>query len=569
MSDGVRLGFGFHVAQRTTQSQALRGALWLTVAVCCSVQAGARAFKATGNTDPKHRAVPWHKGEVVVTFDTMPTRMSFDLPCYAKMITENDIQYINGATETYIDGFAEGQSYEVWNDRQNVYSRFWIESQNDARIVVRHRNALVRDGKIAHAKQRKVSPYGRGEWTDERFTFHPDGTHTRRVKVYTPAAATSQPWPAQPISRSISKSGGLPEVSVHELEGMYVMGRGPGRLVGDELEKKGLTLIKMDGRHRDIAFDPYPLRLNASGEEMYRAYGDLKHANIHVINTRSTWRPFRIGRPNERVDGPPHFLLLMTPYKPVHRLTNLVPSFPAGATRRQGYFLAGLGQMQYTRYWQVTKDAIFEIWLNGFTRSKEPAEELAVLARSWLRAPTMRLLSSTGTAAYGYDMAARAYLVGVKPGGQPTAVQVQLDASAASPVVNPTFLVNHWGSRRAALDINGTTVSRGKNLRLGHYKALDLEDGRTWRSVLILWVRARSTKPIRFTIRRGGPASVEPGVPFRTWKSAKGTSVEARLVEDTDETVILESRSGQRLEVKRTYLSAEDRQYLDGLRRQR
>ena len=29
MSDGVRLAFGSHVAHRATQSQALRGALWL------------------------------------------------------------------------------------------------------------------------------------------------------------------------------------------------------------------------------------------------------------------------------------------------------------------------------------------------------------------------------------------------------------------------------------------------------------------------------------------------------------------------------------------------------------
>ena len=538
----------------------------VAVAIGCLGQAHAQKFRAVGNTDSKHRAAPWHKGEVVVTFDTMPTRMSFDLPCYPKMITENGIQYINGATETYIDGFAEGQSYEVWNDKQNVYSRFWIESQNDARIVVRHRNALVRDGKIAHARQRKVSPYGPGEWTDEWFTFHPDGTHTRRVRVYTPAAATSKPWPAQPISRSISRSGGLPEVSVHELEGMYLMGRGPGRLVGDELEKEGLTLIKMDGSHKDIPFDPYPLRLNASGEGMYRAYGDFKHANIHVVKTKSTWRPFRIGRPNERLDGPPHFLLLMTPYKPVHRLTNLVPSFPAGATRRKGYFLAGLGQMQYTRHWKTTRDTINEIWLNGFTKSKAPAKELATLARSWLQAPAMRPLSGAGTAAYGYDMAARAYLVGVKPGGQPAALEVELAASAASPVVNPTFLVNHWGRRKAVLDIDGTTVPGGRDLRLGHYRALDLEDGRTWRDVLIVWVRVQSTEPIRFTIRRGGPASVGTGAPFRPWRSVKGTSVEARLVEDTGMRVTLERRSGRRIQVERTYLSPEDRQYLDTLR---
>ena len=522
-----------------------------------------REFEAVGNTDPDHRATPWHKGEVVVTFDAMPARMSFDLPCHVKMVTENGIQYINGATETYIDGFAEGQSYEVWNDKKNEYSRFWIESQNDARIVVRHRNALVRDGKIAHARQRKVAPYGPGEWTDEWFVFHPDGTYTRRVKVYTPAAATSQPWPAQPISRSISKTGGLPEVSVHELEGMYLMGRGPGRVVADDLEKKGLTLIKMDGSHRDISFDPYPVRLNASGEEMYRAYGNFKHANIHVVNTRSKWRPFRIGRPNERLDGPPRFLLLMTPYRPVHKLTNLVPSFPAGATRGKGYFLAGLGQMQYTRHWRVTRDTIGEIWLNGFTESRTPAKELAALARSWQQAPQMRLLDTTGATAYGYDVAARAYLVGLEPTAQPKEAQWAIAASEESPVVNPTFLVGNWGGRTARLEIDGVAVPQGKDFRTGHYRALDLEDGREWKNVLVAWARVSSAKPMQFSLRPVGRAPAAASEPYRTWKSVKGTSIEARLVEDAGATVTLQKRTGQKLQVKRTYLSPADRQYLD------
>ena len=486
------------------QLKALQWSVLLTLVLCCAGESRAQQFRAAGNTDPTHRPEPHKKGEVVAAFDTMPTRMSFDLPCHVKMVTENGIQYINGATETYIDGFAEGQSYEVWNDRQNVYSRFWIESQNDARIVVRHRNALVRGGKIAHAKQRRVSPYGPGEWTDEWFVFHPDGTYIRRVKVYTPAAATSQPWPAQPISRSISKSGGLPEVSVHELEGMYLMGRGPGRFVGDELEKKGLTLIKMDGSHKDISFDPYPLRLNASGEEMYHAYGDSKHANIHVINTKSTWRPFRIGRPNQPVGSAPHFLLLMTPYKPVHKLTNLVPCFPAGVTRQQGYHIAGLGQMQYTRYWQVTKDTISEIWLNGFTSSKESAKELAALARSWQQAPKMTLLNRIGATVYGYDIGSRAYLLDYESVKQPKAVQVRLEASAESPVVHPTFLINHWGDRHAQLEVDGAEIPRGKDFRMGHYKALDIGDGREWEDVLIVWAKVKATKPVQFRLRPEG-----------------------------------------------------------------
>ena len=74
---------------------------------------GAGGFEAVGNTDPGRRAAPYKQGEVVVTFDAVLTKVSFDLPGHIKMYTENGIPYINGATETYItsEGFHEGASY--------------------------------------------------------------------------------------------------------------------------------------------------------------------------------------------------------------------------------------------------------------------------------------------------------------------------------------------------------------------------------------------------------------------------------------------------------------------------
>jgi len=225
--------------------------------------------------------------------------------------------------------------------------------------------------------------------------------------------------------------------------------------------------------------------------------------------------------------------------------------------------------MQYTRYWQVTRDTISEIWLNGFTRSREPAKELAALARSWLQAPKLRLLSRTGAVAYGYDLGARAYLLDTRSAAAPKELQLALAASVDSPVVNPTFLVNHWGSRSAELEVNGVAIPRGRDFRTGHYRTLDIEDGREWSDVLIVWAKISSTKPVRLTIRPAGrSAPAERGEPYRIWKSIRGTSVEARLVEDAGETVTLQRRTGQKLRVKRTYLSPEDRRYLDKMHSQ-
>lgn len=157
----------------TTKATAI--AIVLAMMNSCPARGAGHQFRATGNSDPNHRAAPYKQGEVVVTFDTMPARVSFDLPGHIKLITENGIPYTNGATETYIpsEGFHEGASYESWNDKDNKYSRMWIESRNDARIVVRHRCALIKGDKICHQDKRKVAPYGPGNWTDEWYIYKP------------------------------------------------------------------------------------------------------------------------------------------------------------------------------------------------------------------------------------------------------------------------------------------------------------------------------------------------------------------------------------------------------------
>ena len=431
---------------------------------------------------------------MVVTFDTTPTKVSFDLPGHIKLYTENGIPYINGATETYIEGFAEGQSYESWNDKENEYFRMWIESQNDARIVVRHRCALVNKGRIAHAEDKQVAPYGPGNWVDEWYTFHPDGTHVRRVKIYNSKARQS----------SCHKRGR--GFFFYELEGMYLWwGHSPrGTMASDHLEDGVVTLMFNGGRSRTIDFTPYPMDAK-TGRGMAEAYGEFRHANISVINTKSKYRPWRAGRPSESGGDFWGQTLLLTPYRPVHKLVQLVPCFPPGTTRQSGYSVAGLGQVIYSNFWKLTDTSMSEIWLNGFVdASTDPAKELPALSRSWWNAPKVALVVRNGTVVYGYDIGARAYLLDVKSVRSPKAAHVAVLASPKSPVVNPTILVNNWGNKRPELEINGKAVPRGRDFRMGHYKTLDVEDGREWKDVLIVWAKVSSTKPTQFKIQPKG-----------------------------------------------------------------
>jgi hypothetical protein len=508
----------------------------------CALSSHAERFGASGNSNPDHRAKPHQQGEVEVTFDQLPTRMRFDLPGHILMFTENGIPYMNGATETYMpgEGVHEGASYEPWNDTGNKYSRMWIESQNAARIVVRHRCALVNGNRIVHSDKPEVAPYGPGNWTDEWYIFHPDGTYIRRVKVWTA------------VAREAGRHGAAKYP--YELEGMYLWWGTPcaGKMASDHLENGMITLIKMDGTHNTINFKPYPVAMN-DFRAMYRAYGTFKNANIHVINTKSDYRPWRMGRPSRTVR--------ISPYVPVHNLAQLVPCFPPGTTRKSGYAVAGLGQMNWADFWKTTDTSISEIWLNGWTNKDQPADELAAIARSWQQAPEMATIQANSAELYGYDIGERAYLL---KAAASKGAQLELMASSNSPLINPMFLIKQWGQAQPRVFIDGKETKQRKDFRYGHYDTLTLEDGRTWEDVLAVWVQRTAFDRTRIEIRSASatPAPAAGSAELRTWTSRKGNTLEARLVKIDGETVTLRSQAGKNIRIKRSALTEADQRYL-------
>ena len=115
-------------------------------------------FKAVGPREPV-KLPAWTPGAVEVFFENMPTRLRFNMPAYPAIMTENGIQYVTFGAETY-DPRVGRKSFEPQQDLENVYNRFWIESENEARIIVRFRGALKGDGvdAIAHTDIPSGSP---------------------------------------------------------------------------------------------------------------------------------------------------------------------------------------------------------------------------------------------------------------------------------------------------------------------------------------------------------------------------------------------------------------------------
>ncbi|MHC4541124.1 MAG: LamG domain-containing protein [Planctomycetota bacterium] len=118
------------------------------------------------------------------------------------------------------------------------------------------------------------------------------------------------------------------------------------------------------------------------------------------------------------------------------------------------------------------------------------AAELAPLARSWKQAP--KLVEAQGCSSEGYIKQERAYRLTAKG----PAISFKLQASKASPVVNPCFVIKNWGSdSKAALKVNGKKIEPGKSFRQGIIRDTD------GTQTLVIWIKTESTKSIRLTLK--------------------------------------------------------------------
>jgi hypothetical protein len=267
-----------------------------------------------------------------------------------------------------------------------------------------------------------------------------------------------------------------------------------GRLPEDDIHTEALTLVKMDGSHKTISYDPYPVRHEPSEKELFRAFGDFSDANIFVVNTKSKYRPFTIGR-TKGVSLSPY-----APERPTRRGT--FQSWPQNPDRDEGYDGAALGHIVLRTFFRRTEKTISQVYLSGFTNAGKPHEEVVPLARSWLSPPAIHATGTDGKIREcTYDMAQRAYLVENAKLSSSRSLVLKLDASEAKPAVNPAFLIQNAGYKRAMVRVKGTGSSRGSVCRVGHYDALQFDGSRTWKDVLAVWIGRKSNEPIVIEIK--------------------------------------------------------------------
>lgn len=429
-------------------------------------------FAATGPRGETKLEPKQFLGAVRVTFDQLPTTMSFDLPWHFCAVSENGLKFAHFAAETYDprNWGASGAdaSFEAGMDKEGRYARVWIEHQSPARIVVRVRYALANSKyEIAHEDMETDSPYndGNGDWGEERFCIYPDGTYTRHMTIHTALAAQSLPF-------------GLfrePPQVVHEFMESVVIGPA-GHVPTDDIETNpAISLFRMfasnpgkvypKGLKQDIAFQ---LPQGPPDD-----FGDFRDANIMLIHSRSKYKPFTIGLP---------YGVKLKPYGWEEDKSYPFATWKGYDEPSIGY-ISVIGHMLNYWHYRRTSDTLEQIYLHGMTDQEHPQDDILELAWSWIAAPELQVpgepLSPNGSAGrynmFTYDQAQKAYIVPRKRTG-PEALRFNIDAiyddeylDGTMWLVNPAFVIPDWNQSDAVFRflMDGNTMTPGDDYRFG------------------------------------------------------------------------------------------------------
>jgi hypothetical protein len=127
--------------------------------------------------------------------------------------------------------------------------------------------------------------------------------------------------------------------------------------------------------------------------------------------------------------------------------------------------------------------------LYGFT--DQPAASLAVLAKSWNRAPSIK--EAKGCKSKGYDPSQMAYVL--TAASEPASFT--LNGTRDTPIHHPCFVVEHWdGDTASRVTINGKVLQSGKGFRQGVIR--DTQG----RQSMIIWLDIESTSATEVSIVR-------------------------------------------------------------------
>lgn len=400
--------------------------------------------------------------DIVVQFEGSPIRVVFWRGTrYSPVwVMENGTWMADQSAEHFTNH--EG-CFEHMLDPQNRYSHVRLIENTPARIVVHWRYAPV---SVRQEFSQVDERTGWADWVDEYFTFFPDGLGVRKVVMWTSG---------RPLGPS--------EV--------IILGQ-PGQRPEDIVHLDALTLVNLKGETHVYSWagDTPDFTNNMRPDSPL----------IQVVNLKSTHKPFEIFEPGAQ----------MRVFR--HEQRKDVSAFPwwnhwpeAQVPSDGRYAIAADRPSHFSLSWggppihKIGDIKYYATWLYGTTT--KPAFELAPLARSWTQAPALRV-TSPGFTGGDYDRTQRAYVL-KRSGTVPGPLTFEVNASAESPLINASIVIEGWGDRDALIEMDGRMLGAKDGTRTGLVRHLERTD-------LVVWLPVSSTAPVSVRIGSSDSAAYRP-----------------------------------------------------------
>lgn len=395
--------------------------------------------------------------DVVVRFDDREPRFVFwrgtsYIPCWAAYtgawFTNEFFERSGGAVS------GTTSMVEPMSDKQCRYSNIRIIENHDARVVIHWRYAPV----DLDYQQAFIDPETHwGDWADEYYIIYPDAVGVRKATLHTSAL---NEWIEYQESIVINQPGTIPE---------------------DNLALDAVTLYNIKGERKTYTW-------TEKGGPGFQNPPD--QACIQKINFTTEYKPFTIVNP---VDVSMQSYGGHAPGSCFNRWDHWPVSQAKSDTRvatsgmRPSH--TSLSQIK----WKPSgEDKNSRTWIMLHGMSNTDDSHLISLAKSWIH-PARMLLFTRDFDNEGYDASQRAYVITSHPGANQSTLELELQASEETPVVNPAFLIKNWGDVNARLTINGSNIEKGEAFRTGQISTLDGAD-------LVVWIKTESTRSLRILL---------------------------------------------------------------------
>ena len=382
--------------------------------------------------------------DVVVCFDKSPVKLIFwrGARYGPAWVSENENWMADQSVETWNHGNADTEGcYEHMQDRHCRFSHVRIIESTAARAVVHWRYALVSSHDNVWRPDEKT---GWEAWADEYYFVYPDSSSIRKVS-----------WNNGTLGPEFQLQESLPFLQ-------------PGQRQTDLLEPDYVTMADYDFNQK-----PVP-------QELRQPPADWPHDyTVQQFNFKSQNKPFICFEPGNEMT--------------VRYVAPGYNHFPVAQARCDGRWLRTLDRPGHVSSSPISNPVIHEEgnrshWNGLYGMNRMGMVELITFGRSWAY-PAELTLNGSGFISQGYDKSQRCYQIEkTQPSGG--AVEISLQGSKKSPVINPAIRIKNWNSDTAKVLVNGKPSD---DVRLGFNHEIEGTD-------LVVFLFLSETAPVKITI---------------------------------------------------------------------